>query len=582
MPKASRVGETSTSTSSAVITLGSAITGLRTVASKHSVGETGIELVISDAVGNWLEGVYTFASSGPTVMTRTAILGSSNADGDVTFPAGLKTVQETASATYLNQLSGVRDISFTTALPFSFKGESYMPSYTMAGALAFTNAGGAVKGAYIIGQIVGDGTNTPTFASDIKDSGGGTTYDVRAGYPNTLYVWYDGFNVQRQYGQIVGAVPVPTPATALLMSGPNGGVVSVASTSFNVTANGTITGTVTWTPAESGTGTAGTFTPTSGATPGSFTYTPGSTGSKTISITNNGGLANPTPITYTVTAAATVPDAPTIGTATAGDTTMSQAGTAPSNNGGAAISSYQLKVYKTSDNTLVGTFSNATLPVSATGLTNGTAVYGKLAATNSVGTGAQSAASNSVTPVAAPTVVNLRLSQLTHVAETGSNPYTYTADSTLYAPGAPGPGGVATTHFASGVDGYAQFTCGARVGSSTSGSDPLFGVTPNSTITAFDAMAYGVYGDGGTSLYKAITGGSIGTVNGTATAPATGDILRATRTGSTLVFAVARAGTPTTFITLHTFTGVSTGVLYLDMFCANLLAISNPQGFGLV
>lgn len=574
MAKASRVGETSTSTSSAIITLGGAISGLRTVASKHSVGETGIELVISDTAGNWLEGVYTFTSAGPTVMTRTAILGSSNADGDVTFPAGSKTVQETASATFLNQLSGVRSISFTSALPFTFQGESYMPQYNMSGPLAFTIAGGAVKGAYVIGQIVGDGANTPTWDASIKDSGGGTTYDVRSGYPNKFYVWYDGFDYQRQYGQVANASPVPTPATALAMTGPTGGIVSQASTAFSIAANGTLSGTVTWTAAESGTGAAGTFTPTSGTTPGSFTYTPGSTGAKTISITNNGGLMNPTPITYTVTAAATAPGAPTIGTATAGDGTMTQAGTAPTNNGGAAITSYQLKVYKVSDNTLVGTFTNATLPVTATGLTNGTAVYGKLAAINSVGTGAQSAASNNVTPAAA--FVYPRINSRFNIAESGTGPYGYTGTG-AGSFGSPSEGhGVLNMVFQSGVDGSFAFK---QVNKPISlGDCLLIGLDATNTVTTYANLdfALGFY-DGS---YKIWINSPDPTNGDNTVTEAAGDWLRVRRVGSTLYLEVSK-NDQASYNIVSTRTGVSTGLLYGYMISSQAGQASNLTTVGL-
>lgn len=96
-------------------------------------------------------------------------------------------------------------------------------------------------------------------------------------------------------------------ATATTLSGPSAGTVSVASTSFTVGANGTITGTVIVTPSDAANG--GTFTPTtvsisSGTPTGTFTYTPASTGVKTISTTNNGALTNPTSISYTSNAAA--------------------------------------------------------------------------------------------------------------------------------------------------------------------------------------------------------------------------------------------------------------------------------------
>lgn len=94
-------------------------------------------------------------------------------------------------------------------------------------------------------------------------------------------------------------------ATAVTLTGPSGGVVSVASTNFTVGANGTITGTVTVTPSDGGGG--GTFSPTSvaissGTPTATFTYTPASTGVKTISCSDDGGLTDPSSISYTSTA----------------------------------------------------------------------------------------------------------------------------------------------------------------------------------------------------------------------------------------------------------------------------------------
>jgi len=87
------------------------------------------------------------------------------------------------------------------------------------------------------------------------------------------------------------------------------------------------------------------------------------------------------------------PDAPTIGTATGGNTTASVAFTAPSNVGGSAITLY------TAISTPSGfTGTAASSPITVSGLTNGTAYTFKVFATNSYGNSVLSAASNSVTP----------------------------------------------------------------------------------------------------------------------------------------------------------------------------------------
>lgn len=96
---------------------------------------------------------------------------------------------------------------------------------------------------------------------------------------------------------------------------------------------------------------------------------------------------------------ANVPGAPTIGTATAGDTQASVAFTAPVSNGGAAITSYTASA---SPGALTG--SCAASPCTVSGLTNGTAYTFTVTATNSVGTGTASAASNAATPLGAQTI----------------------------------------------------------------------------------------------------------------------------------------------------------------------------------
>ena len=92
-----------------------------------------------------------------------------------------------------------------------------------------------------------------------------------------------------------------------------------------------------------------------------------------------------------------VPDAPTIGTATGGNATASVTFTAPSNPGASAITGYTAT---STPSSITGTGSAS--PITVTGLANGTAYTFVVLATNTYGSSAPSAASNSVTPVAPP------------------------------------------------------------------------------------------------------------------------------------------------------------------------------------
>jgi hypothetical protein len=94
------------------------------------------------------------------------------------------------------------------------------------------------------------------------------------------------------------------------------------------------------------------------------------------------------------------PGAPTIGTATSGNTQATVAFTAPTDLGvPAVITAYTAT---SSPGSITGTASSS--PITVTGLSNGTAYTFTVTATNATGTGPASAASNSVTPTAPVTL----------------------------------------------------------------------------------------------------------------------------------------------------------------------------------
>jgi hypothetical protein len=141
-----------------------------------------------------------------------------------------------------------------------------------------------------------------------------------------------------------------------------------------------------------------------GSTATSYTVTGLTNGTAytfTVSAINGNGTGPESAQSAAITPGA-VPGAPTAVTGTAGNAQVALSWTAPSSDGGSAITGYRVTPYiGATAQTAKLTGSTAT-SYTVTGLTNGTAYTFKVAAINVSGTGADSTASAALTPVTVP------------------------------------------------------------------------------------------------------------------------------------------------------------------------------------
>ncbi len=124
----------------------------------------------------------------------------------------------------------------------------------------------------------------------------------------------------------------------------------------------------------------------------------------TVAATNGLGTGPASSPTSSVVPA-TVPGAPTIGTATRGNASATVTWSAPSSNGGSSITGYTATAADSTNSAHGGqtcTWTAGLLSCTVTGLTNGDSYNFTVTATNTVGTGPVSSASNSVTPATVP------------------------------------------------------------------------------------------------------------------------------------------------------------------------------------
>ena len=257
---------------------------------------------------------------------------------------------------------------------------------------------------------------------------------------------------------------------------------------------------------------------------------------------------------------ATVPGAPTNVTATAGNAQATVAWTAPSTNGGSAITSYVVTPYIGTTAQATTTAGGSATSVVVTGLTNGTTYTFTVAALNSVGAGAAttSAAATPTGPPAAPTSVSA-------TAAPGAATVTWVA---------PPNGGSPITGYT--VTPYVGSTKGTPVGAGASATSATATGLVNGTTYTFAVTATSSLGTGPAGVSNAVTPATVpGTPSGvtatagyqqasvTWTAPSNGG--SAITSYLVTPYQGSTAGTPVTVsgtTTAATVTGLTDGLAY--------------------
>lgn len=390
-------------------------------------------------------------------------------------------------------------ISYSTSIPFT--GNKFMPQQVVSGAVAFTiNATGAAKDARCYLRLVANGSNVPSFTG-FKEWGGSLGYDNRAGIVNELSFWYDGNDYWYSISQAVGATAIDSVAptfTSAQVANATRAVISItisealdagsvpATSAFSASGGRTVTGVaITGSTVNVTVNTAYAYGDTI-----TVTYTKPGTGMLRDSSGNETASFGPSSVTNNI---ATVPGAPTIGTATAGNASAQVAFTAPASNGGSAITGYTAT---SSPGGITGT--GTTSPITVSGLTNGTAYTFTVTATNAEGTGAVSAASNSVTPAAGATAPGAPTGLTLGTATSTTQPLTWTAPAS--------DGGSAITDYViqyapAGSGSWATFSDGT----SATASITVTGLTAS---TSYDYRVAAVNAIGQGSYSSTATGGT--------------------------------------------------------------------------
>jgi hypothetical protein len=227
--------------------------------------------------------------------------------------------------------------------------------------------------------------------------------------------------------------------------------------------------------------------------------TNGKTYACVVTATSALGTSVPSAASNTAAPAATVPDPPTIGTATGRYQAAIVAFTAPANNGGSTITSYSATCVS-SNGGPSGSASGTASPILVSGLWTGRTYSCTVRATSGLGTGAPSAASNTFVPAvtvpdpptgvtAARRYLSLSVAFAAPAYDGGSGITSYTASCTSSNGGVAGSAtGAASPIIVNGLTNAKTYTCivtAANVLGSSAASPASNAVVPG--VTAPDS-----------------------------------------------------------------------------------------------
>lgn len=322
-----------------------------------------------------------------TKMGLAVELAKRSVGADVTAPVAVAAAVANATPTKVTlTLSEALNESFTPAAStMAVSGHSCTGLLVMGASIELTVS------AFVNGEAASTVIYTPSGTNNIRDLAGNQLAGFSMAVTNNVLP-VDTTPPVFVSAQVADATPTVIQVT---MSEALAAVVPAAST-LAASGGRTVTGV-----AVNGAGFSITVTPAVayGDTV-TFQYVNPGSGNRLQDAAGNMVLSfGPSAVANNVGAPATAPGAPTIGTATAGDGSVSVAFTAGSN-GGSAITGHTASLYKVSDNTFVTSATGASSPINVTGAANGVAVYAKVKSTNAIDTGVESAASNNVTPAA--------------------------------------------------------------------------------------------------------------------------------------------------------------------------------------